>query len=607
MTFDELKEKALSLPYEPGVYIMRDQSNTVIYVGKAKKLKNRVSQYFQDTASYTPKTRMMVSKIHHFDTIVAASEFEALVLECSLIKRYMPKYNILLKDDKGYPYIRIDMKEAYPRLTLVSKLARDGASYFGPYGSRGVTGSIIETLIKTLKLPDCHRSFPRDLDKDRPCLNYHMNACAGWCQSVKTQEEYRKTMEMARQLLSGNYKAVADDIRSQMLNAAENLEFELAAALRDRLNAVEALGQKQLVTAGTLADTDVIGYAQTEAKACFAVLHFSGGNLLDKDYEVFPLPDDVDSAISSLVKQYYLSRGCAPKRILLPREVEDAPLFARLLEEKYAIRTKLLVPQRGDNVRLVELACKNALEEAKRLTDREERVAGSLVLLGKALSMPPPERIESYDISNISGTDIVASMVVFQDGKPAKSQYKKFKLENMDGQDDYGAMRQVLTRRLTHMKAGDTGFETIPSLLLIDGGVQHACVAVEVLQELELEIPVFGMVKDDRHRTRALVTPEGQEIRIDHQPAVFSLIGNIQEETHRFAITYHRQLRSKRLRYSELDEIPGIGPKRKQDLLRTFRSLTAIRQAALLELERILPRDAAMAVYLHFHPESQEE
>ena len=603
MTFDELKEKALTLPYAPGVYIMRDKSDTVIYVGKAKKLKNRVSQYFQDTASHTPKTRMMVSKIHHFDVIVAASEFEALVLECSLIKQHMPKYNILLKDDKGYPYLRLDMREQYPAVTLTVKLARDGAEYFGPFGSRGVTNDLIQALRAIGKLPGCSKQFPRDIGKDRPCLNYHMNQCEGWCQPNKSQTEYRETMEQIRQLLQGDYKGVAQNIRKEMLAAAENLEFEVAARLRDRLNAVENLGKKQLVAAGTLADTDVVGYAQTATKACFTVLHFSGGNLLDKEYEVFPVPDEAEAAVSSLVKQFYLSRGVAPKIILLPFEIEDSDLFAQLLEQQYGKKVHIRIPQRGDSVRLVELAKKNATEEAERATSKEEKVSGALGLLGKMLLMDPPERMESYDISNISGTDIVASMVVFVDGKPSKKDYKRFKIEGLDGQDDYGSMRQVLTRRFTHYKQGDAGFEQCPQLLLIDGGIAHATVAEEVLRALELSIPIFGMVKDDRHRTRALVTSSGKEIRIDNNQAVFSLIGNIQEETHRFAITYHRQLRSKRLQYSELDQIPGIGPKRKQELLKTFKSLTGIRCADLMELERILPRDAAAAVYHHFHKE----
>ncbi len=607
MTFDELKEKALTLPYAPGVYIMRDKTDKVIYVGKAKKLKNRVSQYFQDTASHTPKTRIMVSKIHHFDVIVAASEFEALVLECSLIKRYMPKYNILLKDDKGYPYLRLNMKELYPAITIVSKPADDGADYYGPYGGRSVTHDVMEAIRLTLKLPGCHKQFPRDIGKERPCLNYHMNQCAGWCQENKSCTEYRETMLQAKQLLQGNYKAVADQIREQMLAAADNLEFELAASLRDRLTAVENLGQKQLVTAGTLADTDVVGYGETEAKGCFAVLHFSGGNLLDKEYEVFARPDDKAEAVSSLMKQFYLSRGMAPKRVLLPFEIEDSELFAELLEQQYGRRPKLHVPQRGDNVRLVELACKNAFEEAQRVTGKEERSSATLGLLGKMLALEPPKRMESFDISNISGTDIVASMVVFQDGKPKKSDYKRFKLEGLTDQDDYASMHQVVKRRFAHYKTGDKGFDEAPDLLLIDGGVNHAKVAVAALEELELHFPVFGMVKDDRHRTRALVTPEGQEIRIDNNQAVFSLIGNIQEETHRFAITYHRQLRSKRLRYSELDEIPGIGPKRKQELLRQFKSLTAIGQATLPELERLLPKDAAAAVFHHFQDKKQAE
>ncbi len=606
MTFDELKDKALSLPYAPGVYIMRNADDKVIYVGKAKKLKNRVSQYFQDTASHTPKTRIMVSHIHHFDVIVAASEFEALVLECSLIKRYRPTYNILLKADKGYPYLRLNMKDIYPRIELVSKIADDGADYYGPYGGRSVTHSVIEAIRQTLKLPGCSKQFPRDVGKDRPCLNYHMNQCAGWCQENMPCSEYRERMQQARRLLQGNYKEVAAEIKEQMLAAAENLEFELAASLRDRLNAVETLGQKQLVTAGTLADTDVVGYGETEAKACFAVLHFSNGNLLDKDYEVFPVPDDKADAVSSLMKQYYLSRGLAPKHVLLPFELEDSELFAELLEQQYGRRPKLRVPQRGDNVRLVELACKNAFEEAQRVTGKDERVSATLTLLGKMLALEPPKRIESFDISNISGTDIVASMVVFQDGKPRKSDYKKFKLQGLTDQDDYASMHQVVKRRFAHYKEGDKGFDAAPDLLLIDGGVNHANVAVKALEELGLAFPVFGMVKDDRHRTRALVTPDGQEIRIDNNQAIFSLIGNIQEETHRFAIAYHRQLRSKRLRYSELDGIPGIGPKRKQELLKQFKSLTAIGRATLPELERLLPKDAAAAVYHHFHSIQEE-
>ena len=590
----------------PVVYIMKDKSETVIYVGKAQKLKNRVSQYFVDTVSHSPKTRMMVSKIYHFDVIVAASEFEALILECSLIKRYLPQYNILLKDDKGYPYLRLDLKERYPKITMVNKTENDGAGYYGPFGSRGVTNALLEEIRHTLKLPDCSRRFPQDIGKDRPCLNYHMNLCSGWCQQGRSEAQYMEVMEQAKQLLQGNYKQVTDMLKSQMLAAAESLNFELAASLRDRLKAVESLGQKQFVTAGSLADTDVIGFFQTDSRACFTVLHFSGGNLLDKDYEILSPVDDVAVAVSSLMKQYYLSRGYAPKFVLLPCELEDAAVFEQLLEREYGRKPHLKVPQRGDNVRLVEMANKNAKEEVIRLASKDERSRSALNLLGKMLNMTAPERIESYDISNISGTDIVGSMVVFQNGKPRKNAYKRFKIEDMPGQDDYGSMRQMLQRRFLHFKNGDSGFDEAPDLVLIDGGIAHAAVAIQVLQELELDFPVFGMVKDGKHRPRAPVTPEGLEIKIDSQQSVFALIGSIQEETHRFAISYHRDLRSRRLRYSELDNIPGIGPKRKEELLKTFKSIAGIKRACLYELERILPKDAALAVYQHFENEGEK-
>lgn len=600
MRFDELKDKALSLPLSPGVYIMKDKSDKVIYVGKAKKLKNRVSQYFQDTASHSLKTRLMVSKIDHFDVIIAKSEFEALILECSLIKQHMPKYNILLKDDKGYPFLRLDMSEPYPMISIANRIADDSAGYYGPFGSRGVTSSVLEAIRLALRLPNCSKKFPRDIGKGRPCLQYHMNQCEGWCQGNKSQAEYRALIEQARQLLLGNYKAVADDLRKQMHQAADDLNFELAANLRDQLSAVEALGRKQTVTAGTMTDIDAIGYAQTEVKACFTVLHFAGGALVDKEYEVFPLPDTPEAAVSSLVKQYYLSRGFAPKIILLPLEIDDSELFQQLLAQQYGKKVRIRAPQRGDNVRLVELAVKNAREEVERVTNREERIDAALGALGKMLALDPPRRIESFDISNISGVDIVASMVVFQDGKPKRSDYKRFKINDLDGQDDYASMSQVVRRRFGHLLAGDKGFDVLPDLLLIDGGITHAKTAINVLAELGLNLPVFGMVKDDRHRTRALVTAEGKEIQIDSQQTVFSLIGSIQEETHRFAIAFHRHLRSKRLRYSELDSIPGIGPMRKQELLKAFKSLSGISDASISELERHLPRDAARSVYNHF-------
>ncbi len=607
MTLEQLKEKALSLPYVPGVYIMRDKSDRVIYVGKAKKLKNRVSQYFQDTAAHSPKTRRMVSNVDHFDVIIAASEFESLVLECSLIKQHKPKYNILLKDDKGYPYVRLNIKDPYPKATVVNHIQEDGSEYFGPFGSKGSSERLLKIIAQSLKLPSCSKNFPRDLGKDRVCLNYHMGHCEGWCQNKESQEHYKKRAEQMRRLLLGHYKSVTDEIQKEMLRASDELNFELAARLRDQLQAVESLGKKQTVVAGRFSDTDVIGYAQTEVKGCFAVLHYRDGNLVDKDYEVFSVPDDQVQAVSSLMKQYYLDSGYAPKQIYIPFSLGDEDLFSQLLQEKLGKKTVIKVPQRGDGVRLVELAVENAQQEAVRVTDREEHHGKVLQMLQKMLGVDSLHRVESYDISNISGTDNVAAMVVFEDGRPKRSEYKRFKIDNMGKQDDYLSMSTVLRRRFTHYLEHDEKFAQKPDVLLIDGGVTHADTALATLTQIGLSIPVFGMVKDDRHRTRALVTPDGKEIAIDTQPAVFALIGNIQEETHRFAITYHKKLRSKRLRYSELDGIAHIGDKRKQELLKRFKSLTAIGNASLEELERILPKDAAMAVYTHFQGKREEE
>lgn len=606
MTKEELRDRALSLPLSPGVYIMMDKSGQVIYVGKAKKLKNRVSQYFQDSSAHTPKTRKMVSKIDSFDVIIAASEFEALVLECSLIKRHMPKYNILLKDDKGYPYIRVDLREDYPKMTMVGRTQSDGASYFGPYGGRGVTQNAIDTILRAFRLPMCAKVFPRDQGKDRPCLNHQMGLCDAWCRPAMRQEAYHTRMEQAVLILQGKYRDVADTLREQMEQEAEALHFEAAALLRDRLRAIEALGQKQLVTAATMADTDAIGFFQSEAKACFAVLHYVGGNLLDKDYEILEVADSASDAVSALVKQYYLSRGASPKNILLPCEIDDRESFEQLLTQQQGRRIRIRVPQRGDGVQLVARANANAREEAERVTTREERISGALTLLGSMLGCEAPARIESYDISHTAGTDIVASMVVFQNGRPLKRAYRHFKLENMENQDDYAAMHQVLTRRFRHYLAGDDGFSEKPDLLLIDGGLAHANTAVDALNALGLSIRTVGMVKDGRHRTRALITPEGQEIGIAATPAVFSLVGRIQEETHRFAIEYHRKLRSKRVRASELDGIDGVGDKRKAALLRAFRSVAAIREATEEQLAAVVPKNTARSIYAHFHRSEEE-
>ena len=610
LTPKEMKDKVLSLPYAPGVYLMKDKTGTIIYVGKAKKLKNRVSQYFQDSASHNAKTRLMVSHVVNFDYIVAGSEFEALVLECSLIKRHQPKYNILLKDDKGYPYIRVDLREAYPTFQMVSRRSGDGARYFGPYGGRFVTQQALDTIRLTLKLPGCSRKFPRDVGKERPCLNYQIGNCDGWCQKKMTQEAYYTRVTQGVLLLEGRDKELAAELKEKMEDAAERLDFEAAAAYRDRYRAIEALSRKQLVCSGAMADTDVIGYYSGTAKSGFAVLHFVAGNLIDKDVEVFEtsVDESPEETVSALVKQYYLRRGLAPKDIYLPMPIEDSDLFAELLRQDYGKKVRISVPQRGDHVKMVQLACSNAREEAERVSTDVERISKTLELLATMLKLDTiPNRMEAYDISNLGNTNIVASMTVFVGGKPLKRDYKRFKLENMETQDDYDSMRQVLERRFRHYLNGDNGFSDRPDVLLIDGGCVHAETVRRQLNSMGLSIPIFGMVKDDRHRTRALITPDGEEIGIQTNPAVFAMIGRIQEETHRFAITYQRELRSKGLRKSSLDQIPGVGDKRKQALLKHFKTIKAIGNATVEELTAVVPKNTAAAVYDYYHSKNQPE
>ncbi len=609
MTFDELKEKAHALPLKPGVYIMQDAKNVVIYVGKAKALKNRVSQYFANLASHTEKTRAMVSQIDHFDVIVADSEFEALVLENSLIKRHQPRYNILLKDDKGYPYIRLTVKEEYPKFSLANRAAEDGARYFGPYGSRGNTQNIIDALRVALRLPSCNKKFPRDIGKERPCLNYHMGQCDGYCRKDMDQSRYREAIDQAVRLLEGKFQEVGDELKAEMELAAEELRFEKAAELRDRYKAIELLGKRQKVVAGSLADTDVIGFHKGEAtKSCFVVLHFVEGELAAKDWDLIDTPMEEETAdiLSALVRQYYGGRGNLPRQILLPCELEDEVPLMRMLSEDAGRKVELITPQRGAKMDLIRLANKNAVEEVERWTTREERQSKLMELLGKLLDLEePPRRIESYDISNQGADDIVASMVVYVNARPLKRDYRHFKLKDMDGPDDYASMEQVLTRRFKRYLEGDEKFADKPDLLLIDGGVNHANVAVKVLETLGLTIPIFGMVKDDRHRTRALVTPEGKEIGIQGNQAIFSLIGQIQEETHRFAIEFHRQQQNQRVKGSVLDQISGVGEKRRSDLLRHFKSIKRIREATQAQLAEVVPKNAAQAVYDYFHPKGE--
>ena len=609
MTFDELRDKAHALPLKPGVYIMQNSASEVIYVGKAKALKNRVSQYFQDQSRHNEKTRVMVSQIDHFDVIVVQSEFEALVLECALIKRHQPRYNILLKDSKGYPYIRLPAGD-YPRFSLASKAEDDGAKYFGPYGSRFASQGIIDALREALRLPSCRRKFPKDIGKERPCLNFHMGVCDGYCRPEMDQTQYKRSIDQAVRLLEGRQDEVVDELTAEMELAAEELRFEKAAQLRDRIRSIQLLSKRQKAVAGSLADTDVVGYHRGEAKSCFVVLHYIGGELAAKDWELMAVPmEDDPSTVSALAAQYYGGRSQLPRQILLPCDIDEQVELARMLTEAVGRKVEVLTPQRGAKMELVKLANENAAEEVLRATTAEERRSKLTEALGTLLGMEElPHRIEAFDISNTGSSDIVASMTVHIDGRPLKRDYRHFKLKDMPHADDYASMEQVVERRFRRYLDGDEKFAARPDLLLMDGGAGQVKVAEEALARLGLGgIPVYGMVKDNRHRTRALVAGDGREIGIQANQALFAMVGRIQEETHRFAIEFHRQQQAGHLKGSALDQIPGVGPARKAQLLKAFKSVKAVKAASLEELAAVVPKNTAQAVYTHFHqPDDQQ-
>ena len=605
MTKEELRQKANDLPLVPGVYLMMDKTGKVIYVGKAKKLKNRVSQYFQESASHTAKTRQMVSQVDHFDTIFVTSEFEALVLENSLIKRHSPKYNILLKDDKGYPFVRLS-REPYPRFTLANRYANDSARYFGPFGGRYETRQALDAVFAALRLPTCSRRFPRDIGAERPCLNFHMGRCDGFCRPEMTAEEYNRRIDQACQLLEGKSRQLLRDMTAEMEAEAEALHFEQAAAIRDRINAIGALSKKQTVIAGLCADTDIWGLYRGAGKCCYAVLHMENGNLTGRETELFTAPIEEEEAemLSALTAQYYLPRAVLPHEILLPVDTGECESLSEVLTRRAGHKVWVHVPQRGEKADLRDMAQRNAAEEAERATTAEERVAHTLALLASLLGLAqPPRRMESFDISNTGKSDIVASMVVYSGVRPLRSAYRRFRIKELQGHpDDYASMQEVLRRRLQRAADGNEKFLPLPDVFLIDGGQTHAAAAQEVADTFGVTVPIFGMVKDDRHRTRALVTPQGREIGLTANPAVFSLIGQIQEETHRFAITYHHESHTRSTLRSALDEIPGVGPKRKEALRRALGSIKAIREADVETLAAIVPRPTAEAVYRHFHP-----
>lgn len=609
--FEELKAKVLSLPFEPGVYIMKNRDGQVIYVGKAKALKNRVSQYFQSDSRHSPKTIRMVSNIWDFDIIVTETEFEALVLENQMIKKYQPKYNILLKDDKGYPFIKVTTSKPYPSFSIVPKPGHDADRYFGPYTSRRAAYHAIDTINETLKLKTCRRVFPRDIGKDRPCLNLHLGRCIAPCTGQVSAEEYAARVQEGISLLEGNDKALLADLTARMEQAAEDLRFEQAATLRDRIRAVRALGEKQKVVAGAFAELDAVAYVQGQTRGCVVVLHYLAGDLHDKEFTLLDgvTAADAGEALGAFLKQYYALRGAVPRTVLLSSPIDESEAVGEFLSSIAERKVELAVPQRGRRHDIIRLAEKNAREEILRVETSQERRVKSLELLGQMTGMDElPHILEAYDISNFAGQDTVGSMVVFEDAKPARSRYRKFRIETaVQGQDDYASMTEMLTRRLQRWKDGDEKFTPLPSAFLIDGGLGHVRTAQRVLDQFGVTTPCFGMVKDDHHRTRGLVAPDGREFGISTVPAVFALIGRIQEEVHRFAITYNRALGAKKVRGSSLDQIEGVGEKRRNDLLKHFGTIENIRAASVDELARVVPRTVAENVHDYYEKRAKKE
>lgn len=583
-----LRKKAMSLPLLPGVYIMKNADGEIIYIGKAKALKNRVSQYFGSQNRHPIKVRKMVENVDRFDYIVTGSEFEALVLECSLIKQHSPKYNILLKDDKGYSYIRISEGE-YRKISAVFNKKDDGSEYIGPYLSSYSVRQSVDAANKIFKLPQCNKVFPRDFGKSRPCLNYYISQCCGLCTGKIKKSDYDEAVDGAIAFLKGDSRDIIADLRAKMEKAAEELDFEQAAKLRDRINSIERIKEKQKVVYKSVEEQDVFATADIDGSVCLAVLRFSNGRLFDSEHFFFDDPGDKESMRSDFITSYYSMRDNIPKRVTVDGEVADRELLEQWLSEKKGKKVTVFVPARGEQLEIVNMCRKNAEEKLaikKGRTGREIAVLDELKdLLGLKKT---PEYIESYDISHTAGQDSVAGMIVFKGGKPYRKAYKRFSIKSFDGNDDYRAMNEVLTRRFSeYEKSKDSteGFGKLPDLILLDGGVGQVHAVEPVLREFGLKIPLFGMVKDNRHRTRA-ISGDGGEIAINSKRQVFTLVSEIQNEVHRFSVAYHHQKHAKRGLSLSLTEIEGVGEKRASALLKYFKTITAIKNAEVDELSK---------------------
>lgn len=583
-----LRKKAMSLPLLPGVYIMKNANGEIIYIGKAKALKNRVSQYFGSQNRHPIKVRKMVENVDRFDYILTGSEFEALVLECSLIKQHSPKYNILLKDDKGYSYIRISEGE-YRKISAVFNKKDDGSEYIGPYLSSYSVRQSVDAANKIFKLPQCNKVFPRDFGKSRPCLNYYISQCCGLCTGKIKKSDYDEAVDGAIAFLKGDSRDIIADLRVKMEKAAEELDFEQAAKLRDRINSIERIKEKQKVVYKSVEEQDVFATADIDGSVCLAVLRFSNGRLFDSEHFFFDDPGDKEGMRSDFITSYYSMRDNIPKRVTLDGEVADRELLEQWLSEKKGKKVTVFVPARGEQLEIVNMCRKNAEEKLaikKGRTGREIAVLDELKdLLGLKKT---PEYIESYDISHTAGQDSVAGMIVFKGGKPYRKAYKRFSIKSFDGNDDYRAMNEVLTRRFSeYEKSKDSteGFGKLPDLILLDGGVGQVHAVEPVLREFGLKIPLFGMVKDNRHRTRA-ISGDGGEIAINSKRQVFTLVSEIQNEVHRFSVAYHHQKHAKRGLSLSLTEIEGVGEKRASALLKYFKTMTAIKNAEVDELSK---------------------
>ncbi|MGN0332210.1 MAG: excinuclease ABC subunit UvrC [Lachnospiraceae bacterium] len=610
----DIQEELKKLPGKPGVYIMHDESDAIIYVGKAISLKNRVRQYFQSSRNKGIKIEQMVTHISRFEYIVTDSELEALVLECNLIKEHRPKYNTMLMDDKTYPFIKVTVEEPFPRIMMARRMEKDKSKYFGPYTSAGAVKDTIELIRKLYKIRSCNRKLPKDIGNERPCLNYHIHQCKAPCQGYISQEEYRKSIEEVLHFLNGSYDTILRQLEKKMKDASECLEFEKAIDYRELISSVQKISQKQKITDTAGEDRDVLAVASEEEDAVVQVFFIRGGRLIGRDHFYLKIArgDKDKEILSSFIKQFYAGTPYIPSQLMLPEEIEDAAVIEEWLTQKRGHKVRIRVPKKGTKEKLVELAGKNASmvlsTDRERLKREEGRTIGAVKELEKLLGLKNISRMEAYDISNTSGFASVGSMIVYERGKPKRNDYRKFKIKGVQGVDDYASMEEVLTRRFEHgLREKEEGkelgsFTVFPDLILMDGGKGQVNVALDVLDRLKINIPVCGMVKDDNHRTRGLFY-QNMEIPIDKDSEAFRLITRIQDEAHRFAITFHRQLRSQSQVHSILDDIPGVGPARRKDLMKHFENIEAIKNASIEELKKLpsMNEKSANDVYRFFH------